>query len=75
MKIGLIGSLNDALRVIKSMSTKEINFLVYDLEVEGWYRENRRRTRSWCEEVAISNWHDLKNKSAIIRCIYNNVEA
>ena len=70
----LIGTLNDALRVIDAMSKDQISGLVYDLEMEGWYRENKRKTRSFCHEVAIINWHDIGSKSAIIRCIYNNID-
>lgn len=66
---GLIGNLNDALAVIRAMSTEQISSLVWNMEREGWYRENRRRTRSWCIEVAISNWYC--DKHAVLRCIYN----
>ena len=68
----LIGNMNQALATIKSMSTKEINDLVWNLEMEGWYRENKRKTRSFCNEVVIFNWD--YDRFAIIRAIYNALE-
>lgn len=66
----LIGTLNQALEVIHSMNKKQLDGLVYDLEMEGWYCSDKRRKRGFCRDVAISNWnHDW---SAIVRCIYNN---
>lgn len=66
---GLIGNLNEALAVIRAMNKEQISSLVWYMELEGWYREDRRRTRSWCVEVAISNWR--YDKHSVLRCIYN----
>ena len=68
----LIGTMNQALATIKRMSTKEINDLVWNLEMEGWYRDNKRKTRSFCNDVVIFNWD--YDRSAILRSIYNALE-
>ena len=68
----LIGSMNDALRAVREMTTKEIDSMVYWLEYEGWYRENKRKTRSFCNEVIIFNWN--YDRCAILRAIYNAQE-
>ena len=68
----MIGTMNDALRTVRDMNTKEINSLVYWPEYEGWYRENKRKTRSFCTEVIIFNWN--YDRSAILRAIYNAKE-
>lgn len=73
----IINSLNgaekdDVLSIIKKMSSREISYLVYDLEYAGWYRENRRQTRSFCYGVVENNWNydstRIKNavKSALL---------
>lgn len=68
----LIGTMNQALAAIKNMNPTEISNLVWNFEMEGWYRENKRKTRSFCNEVVIFNWdHD---RWTITRAIYNAQE-
>lgn len=66
----LIGSLNQALGAIRAMNKKQLDGLVYDLEMEGWYCSDKRRKRWFCTQVAVSNWQC--DWQTIIRCIYNN---
>jgi primosomal replication protein N len=68
----LISDLNTALYIVRKMTTKQVNDLVYWLEHEGWYRENKRRTRSWCQEVVVSNWK--YDKSTVLRAMYNALD-
>lgn len=68
----LIGTMNQALATIKTMNTTEINNLVWNFEMEGWYRENKRKTRSFCNEVVIFNWN--YDRACITRAIYNALE-
>lgn len=66
----LIGTLNQALAAIRMMNKKQLDGLVYDLEMEGWYCSDKRRKRWFCTQVAVSNWQ--RDWSTITRCIYNN---
>ena len=68
----LIGTMNQALATIRGMNTKEISDLVWNLEMEGWYRDNKRKTRSFCNEVVIFNWD--YDRHTITRAIYNALE-
>ena len=65
----MIGTMNEALRTVREMTTAQVNSLVYWLELEGWYRENKRRTRGFCTDVVIFNWN--YDRPAILRAIYN----
>jgi hypothetical protein len=67
----MITTMNDALVALKKMNTKQVNSFVYDLECEGWYRDNRRKTRAFCAEVIIFNWD--YDRHAILRALYNNI--
>ena len=67
----MITTMNEALVALKNMTTEQVNGFVYSLEMEGWYRDNRRKTRAFCKEVIIFNWDYDRN--AILRAIYNNI--
>ena len=68
-EVGLIGRMEEALRVVKSLSKAQLDSLVYDLEREGWYCSDKRRKRAFCIDVIISNWS--YDRSLITRCLYN----
>ena len=68
----MITSMNEALKVLRLMNKKEVSDFVYYLEFEGWYREDKRATRSFCKNVIIFNWD--YDKSAVLRALYRAVE-
>lgn len=68
----MVTSMNEALKVLRLMNKKEVLDFVYYLELEGWYREDKRATRSFCKDVIIFNWD--YDKSAVLRALYRAVE-
>ena len=68
----MITSMNEALKVLRLMNKKETSDFVYYLELEGWYREDKRKTKSFCKNVIIFNWD--YDKPAILRALYRAVE-
>ena len=56
---------------VTEMTKEQVNSFVYYLEYEGWYRENKRKTRSFCSEVIIFNWD--YDRAAIQRAYYNAI--
>ena len=77
-EVGLIGRMEEALRVVKSLNRAQLDSLVYDLEKEGWYCSDKWRKRAFCIDVIISNWsYTITNSytckaGAIIECIISN---
>ena len=68
----MITSMDEALKVLRLMNKKETSDFIYYLELEGWYREDKRQTKSFCKNVIIFNWN--YDKPAILRALYRAVE-
>jgi hypothetical protein len=66
----LIGTMNQALAAVNRMNKRQLDGLVYDFEMEGWYCADKRRKRAFCRDVVVSNWQC--DRSVIVRLIYNN---
>lgn len=68
----MITSMNEALKILRLMNKKETSDFIYYLELEGWHREDKRQTKSFCKKVIIFNWN--YDKQAILRALYRAVE-
>lgn len=72
--IGLISTMNDALKVVNNFNRQQLQGLYYDLTYYGWYTDDKRKLRSFAQNVIVSNWHDPFSKSEILCAIYNNAK-
>ena len=43
--------------------------MVYYLELFGWYREDKRKRRSFVNDVIRYNWNNVKSRNEIIRAV------
>lgn len=62
-------NINEALDIVQNMNRAEIDSMVYYLEVFGWYREEKRKRRSFVNDVIRYNWNNVKSRNEIIRAV------
>ena len=62
-------NINEALDIVQNMNRAEIDSMVYYLELFGWYRENKRKRRSFVNDVIRYNWNNVKSRNEIIRAV------
>ena len=62
-------SIQEALKVVKNMNREEIDSTIYYLELSGWYREDKRKRRSFVNDVIQYNWDNNGSRNEIIRAI------
>lgn len=62
-------NINEALDTVQNMNRVEINSMVYYLELFGWYREDKRKRRSFVNDVIRYNWNNVKSRNEISRAI------
>lgn len=62
-------NINEALETVRNMNRAEIDSMVYYLELFGWYREDKRRRRSFVNDVIRYNWNNVKSRNEISRAI------
>ena len=62
-------NINEALETVRNMNRAEIDSMVYYLELFGWYREDKRRRRSFVNDVVRYNWNNANSRNEIIRAI------
>lgn len=62
-------NINEALDIVQNMNRAEIDSMVYYLELFGWYREDKRKRRSFVNDVIRYNWNNVKSRNEIIRAV------
>lgn len=62
-------NINEALDIVQNMNRAKIDSMVYYLELFGWYREDKRKRRSFVNDVIRYNWNNVKSRNEIIRAI------
>ena len=62
-------NIQEALKVVKNMNREEIDSMIYYLELSGWYREDKRKRRSFVNDVIQYNWDNNGSRNEIIRAI------
>ena len=62
-------NINEALDIIQNMNRAEIDSMVYYLELFGWYREDKRKRRSFVNDVIRYNWNNVKSRNEIIQAV------
>ena len=62
-------NIQEALKVVKNMNREEIDSMIYYLELSGWYREDKRKRRSFVNDVIQYNWDNNSSRNEIIRAI------
>ena len=62
-------NINEALDIVQNMNRAEIDSMVYYLEAFGWYREDKRKRRSFVNDVIQYNWNNVKSRNEIIRAV------
>ena len=62
-------NINEALDIVQNMNRAEIDSMVYYLELFGWYREDKRKRRSFVNDVIQYNWNNVKSRNEIIRAV------
>lgn len=62
-------NINEALDIVKNMNRVEIDSMIYYLELFGWYREDKRKRRSFVNDVIRYNWNNVKSRNEISRAI------
>ena len=62
-------NINEALDTVQNMNRVEINSMVYYLELFGWYREDKRKRRSFVNDVIRYNWNNVKSRNEISQAI------
>lgn len=62
-------NINEALDIVQNMNRAEIDSMVYYLELFGWYREDKRKRRSFVNNVIRYNWNNVKSRNEIIRAV------
>lgn len=62
-------NINEVLDIVQNMNRVEIDSMVYYLELFGWYREDKRKRRSFVNDVIRYNWNNVNSKNEIIRAI------
>ena len=62
-------NIQEALKVVKNMNREEIDSTIYYLELSGWYREDKRKRRSFVNDVIQYNWDNNGSRNEIIRAI------
>ena len=51
------------------MNREELDSTIYYLELSGWYREDKRKRRSFVNDVIQYNWDNNGSRNEIIRAI------
>ena len=67
-------NIQEALKVVKNMNREEIDSMIYYLELSGWYREDKRKRRSFVNDVIKYNWHIENSRNQIIQAIGYSAE-
>ena len=62
-------NINEVLDIVQNMNRAEIDSIVYYLELSGWYREDKRKRRSFVNDVIRYNWNNVKSRNKIIRAV------
>ena len=62
-------NINEALDIVQNMNRAEIDSMVYYLELFGWYREDKRKRRSFVNDVIRYNWNNVKSRNEIIQAV------
>ena len=62
-------NINEVLDIVQNMNRAEIDSIVYYLELFGWYREDKRKRRSFVNDVIRYNWNNVKSRNEIIRAV------
>ena len=62
-------NINETLDIVQNMNRAEIDSMVYYLELFGWYREDKRKRRSFVNDVIRYNWNNVKSRNEIIRAV------
>ena len=62
-------NINEALDIVQNMNRAEIDSMVYYLELFGWYREDKRKWRSFVNDVIRYNWNNANSRNEINRAI------
>lgn len=62
-------NINEALDIVQNMNREEIDSMIYYLELSGWYREDKRKRRSFVNDVIQYNWNNNGSRNEISRAI------
>ena len=62
-------NINEVLDIVQNMNRAEIDSIVYYLELFGWYREDKRKRRSFVNDVIRYNWNNVKSRNEIIQAV------
>jgi hypothetical protein len=62
-------NINEALDIVQNMNRAEIDSMIYYLELFGWYREDKRKRRSFVNDIIRYNWNNVKSRNEIIRAV------
>lgn len=62
-------NINEALDIVQNMNRAEIDSMIYYLELFGWYREDKRKRRSFVNDVIRYNWNNVKSRNEIIQAV------
>lgn len=62
-------NINEALDIVQNMNRAEIDSMVYYLELFGWYREDKRKRRSFVNDIIRYNWNNVKSRNEIIQAV------